>query len=71
MAEKRDDEDREPNFEMSMRVCVPRGVAEWLCRLSVTARVALAVHLLNSAEAALRRDGGLALLEGRAEAESW
>lgn len=71
MVEERHDEERQPDFVMALKVCVPRGVAEWLCRLSVTARVALAVQLLNSAEAELRKDGGLALLDRDAEAGSW
>ena len=71
MVEDRHDEEGQPDFVMALKVCVPRTVGLWLCRLSVTARVALAVQLLNSAEAELRKDGGLALLDRDAEAQSW
>jgi len=71
MVEDRHDEERQPDFQMSLKVWVPRTVGVWLCRLSVTARVALAVQLLNSAEAELRKDGGLGLLAKEAEARSW
>ena len=71
MVEDRHEDVRQSLFEMGMKLGLPKGVAVYLSRLSVTARVALAVHLLNSSEAALRKGGGLALLADEAEVKSW